>query len=163
MEGREGEGGPPALTPICFPKAMLSSCTNRAFRCKCCQRTPPCHHLKALGGKVLGFAEALSFSLGAQSRLPCGSQPCFCSCWTDGPSSGGGEQLWWGWRGPARLISLLASLSTERPGPWLGDLSARCCTHHGGHLELTSPHRPFSLQGRCHFLCSDPPAAEANG
>lgn len=84
VEGREGEGGPPALTPICLPKATLSSCTNHAFRCKCCQRRSPCHHLKALGGKVLGFAEALSFSLGVQSSFPCGSQPSFCSRWMDG-------------------------------------------------------------------------------
>lgn len=65
--------------------------------------------------------------------------------------------------GPASLISLLASLGAEGPGLCLGDLSARCCTHHGGHPELTSSRCPFSLQGRCHFLCPDPPAAEANG
>jgi len=62
---REGEGGPPALTPICLPDAMLSSCANHAFRRKCCQRTSPCCLLKALGGRVLGCAEALSFPLGA--------------------------------------------------------------------------------------------------
>lgn len=94
VEGREGEGGPPFLTSICAPEAMLSSCTNRAFRHKRCQRTSPCHHLKARGWKVPGVAEALSFSLGAQPRLLCGSQPAFCSRWMDGPSSGGCEWLW---------------------------------------------------------------------
>lgn len=65
VEGREGEGGPPALTPIFLSEATLSSYTNHGFRCKCCRRTSHCHNLKALGGKVLAFAEALSFSLGA--------------------------------------------------------------------------------------------------
>jgi len=42
-----------------------------------------------------------------------------------GPSSRGGERLWWGRRGPASLISLLASLGTERPWPQLEHPCAR--------------------------------------
>lgn len=84
----------------------------------------------------------------------------------DGLSSGGSEQLWWD-----KLASERASKCHFIPGipqhgvalALVGRPLCQVFTHHGGHLELTCPRWPFSLQGRCYFLCPDPPAAEANG
>lgn len=62
----------------------------------------------------------------------------------EGHSSGGGEQLWWGWREPTSPISLLASLGMESAGPQLGDLCARCVPTMVG-TQSSCPHAVPSL------------------